>query len=180
MSDKSSVLDKLKKDKIRNIIIVIGIIGIVIIFISNFFPNKNNDNNINENDNISDLLNTNTQQYEEKIEQQLEEIISSIDGAGRTKVMATLDRTEQIVYATEEKYNSDNDKKNGETDYVIIKKSDGTETAIKVTEIQPKIKGVIVVCDGGENPVVQERVIKAVTTVLGISSSKVCVTKISE
>lgn len=179
MSDKSNVLDKLKKDKVRNIVIIIGIIGIVFIFISNLISkdSENIDSDINE---LNTINSYNTESYERQIEEQLEEIISSIDGAGRVKVMATLDRTSQIVYATEEKYNTDNEKQSGETAYVIIKKSDGTESAIKVTEIQPKIKGVIVVCEGGEDSVVQERIVKAVTTVLDISSSKVCVTKISE
>lgn len=179
MSDKNNIIDKLKKDKVRNIVVVIGIIGILCIFISNIIP-KNDDKNENSNNEVNDINLYNTESYEKQIEEQLEEIIASIEGAGRVKVMATLDRTSQIVYATEEKYSTDNDKQSGETSYVIIKKSDGTESVVKVTEIQPKIKGVIVVCDGGEDAVVQERIVKAVTTVLGISANKVCVTKISK
>ena len=106
--------------------------------------------------------------------------------------MVTLENGAETVYATEEKKNKEamEDKANGETTrkkesddcekkYITIKDSEGTEHALAVTEIQPKIKGVIIVCPGGEDPTVQQRIITAVTTALNISSNKVCVTKSS-
>ena len=41
------------------------------------------------------------------------------------------------------------------------------------------VKGVVVVCEGGDLPQVQQRIIEAVTTALNISSKRVCVTKSS-
>lgn len=58
-----------------------------------------------------------------------------------------------------------------------MKGSDGSEQALAVTEIQPVVKGVVVVCDGGGNPAVQQSVTEAVTTALDISSVRVCVIK---
>lgn len=40
-------------------------------------------------------------------------------------------------------------------------------------------EGVVVVCEGGDLPQVQQRIIEAVTTALNISSKRVCVTKSS-
>ena len=56
--------------------------------------------------------------------------------------------------------------------------SDGKEALIK-TQIEPKVKGVVIVCSGGEQALVQQRVIDAVTIALDIDSSKVCVTKLN-
>ena len=55
--------------------------------------------------------------------------------------------------------------------------SQGTEHALAVTEIEPKVKGVIVICSGGENPIVKQRIAEAVTTALNIPSKRVCITK---
>ena len=49
-----------------------------------------------------------------------------------------------------------------------------------MTEVQPVVKGVVVVCDGGDDPVVQQRVIDAVTTALDITSVRVCVVKAAD
>ena len=49
-----------------------------------------------------------------------------------------------------------------------------------VTEISPRVKGVVVVCEGGANPITIKRVTDAVTTALGINSLQVCVAKASK
>lgn len=49
-----------------------------------------------------------------------------------------------------------------------------------VTELQPTVKGVVIVCEGGDQPLVQQRVTDAVTIALNISSKRVCVTKLTE
>ena len=42
------------------------------------------------------------------------------------------------------------------------------------------IRGVLVVCEGGDDPVVTARVTEAVTKALDISTAKVCIAKLSE
>lgn len=172
------------KDKHKKMIVIAGIAGIFLIFISNLFKNEG------ENQTKPQEVKANSEYYIDRLEKNLETIVSSINGAGNSKVLVTLENGTETVYATEEKKNKEasEDKSNGETTrkkesndcekkYITVKDSEGTEHALAVTEIQPKIKGVIIVCSGGDNPVVQQRVINAVTTALSIPSNKVCVTK---
>lgn len=180
-----SFLNKfLSEEKNKSLIIILGLLGIFLIFISNFLKPKGG--------NVKKIPETkiNSDQYSERLERNLESIVSSIKGAGEAKVLVTLENGTETVYATEEKKNKEasEDKTNGETTrkkesddcekkYITIKDCEGTEHALAVTEIQPKIKGVIIVCSGGDNPTVQQRIISAVTTALSIPSNKVCVTK---
>ena len=60
---------------------------------------------------------------------------------------------------------------------VILVDGDAGETGLLLTEIQPQIKGVVVVCDGGNREEVVQRVTAVVTTALNISTRRVCVTK---
>lgn len=105
-------------------------------------------------------------------------------------MLVTLERNTEYVYATEEKTTNQNheDKSSGTTTkneingseekkYILVKDADGSQKAIPVTEVQPIIKGVVVVCDGGDNPAVQQNIINAVTTALDITSVRVCVLK---
>ena len=64
-----------------------------------------------------------------------------------------------------------------ETKYIKIKDENGAEKALSVTQIQPTVKGVVIVCNGGDNPVVQKKIIDAVKTALNITSKRVYVTK---
>ena len=103
------------------------------------------------------------------------------EGVGDPTVLVTLEKDAEQVYATEEKISTQtaqsNANDNRETNYIIVKDANGNQRAIKVTEVQPVVKGVVVVCSGADNPVVQQNVIDAVTTALNITSVKVCVIK---
>lgn len=181
---KEKVVKFVSKDKHKKIVVISGIIGIFLIFVSTLFKHEG------DNQTKSQEIKANSEYYIDHLEKNLETIVSSINGAGNAKVLVTLESGTQTVYATEEKQNKEasEDKANGETTrkkesndcekkYITMKDSEGTEHALAVTEIQPKIKGVIIVCSGGDNPLVQQRVTNAVTTALSVPSNKVCVTK---
>lgn len=165
--------------------IVCGLAGISLIFASEFFkPNSKNYQLKNETKFISE-------EKRQKLEKNLETIISGIKGAGTSKVLITLESGAETVYATEEKKNKEasEDKSNAgeitrkkETDdcekkFITVKDAQGTEHALAVTEIEPKVKGVVVICPGGDDAVVKKRIVEAVTTALNINYTRVCVTK---
>lgn len=106
--------------------------------------------------------------YAEAIEIRLEDIISSINGAGKTKVMVTLDSSEENIYATD--INDD------KSEYVVIKTS-SDEGGLLLKIIQPEIRGVAVVCEGGDLFSVKSEIINTICSVLDINSSAVSVSK---
>ena len=143
MEDKTSskLKSMLDSKKIRNIIIVVGLIGIGLIFLSNWVD-------------FGSLTSFSVKTYSTKIENDLQTVISKIEGAGKTEVLLTMENSVEYVYL------------------------DNSTT--KTKEIEPLIRGVLVVCEGGDDPVVVERVTDAVTKALDISTAKVCITKLSE
>lgn len=169
----------------RKMILGAGLIGIALIFLSGFLTNSGK---TEQQTNPSGTVST-AQDYETHLEKELTDLIVKIQGVGNASVMVTLEQTKQSVYAKEEKNSgqttkdqSDGSTRNetdqsNETNYILVKGADGSEQALAVTEIQPVVKGVVVVCDGGGNPAVQQSVIDAVTTALDISSVRVCVIK---
>jgi stage III sporulation protein AG len=54
---------------------------------------------------------------------------------------------------------------------IVNHSSDGSIVVLK--EVNPNIKGVIVVADGAEDPIILEILYEAVKTVLGVSGNKV-------
>lgn len=190
---KTPYLQKIKgifeNDKYKKMLIICGLLGIALIFLSSFFENK--DTSAGNTVQTVYTANQSIEQYKEDTEINLGNMIASIDGAGKTKIMVTVDSGIEYVYASDEKesVNSKSDKsqdkdntentQDSEKSYITIRLSDGTQQAVTVKEIQPRIRGVLVICEGGGDALVQQRVIEAVTKALDISSAKVCVTKLS-
>lgn len=183
---KKTLFDKLAgNESYRNIIIIACVVGIAFIFLSGYFkPNPTTASTVSSKPTVT------AEEYASQLEGSLTGIVTQIQGVGGAKVLVTLEKSTEYVYATEEKRsNQTTEDKSGdsttkneandntETKYLLVKDADGAQKALAVTEVQPIIKGVVVVCDGGDNPAVQQSIITAVTTALDISSVRVCVIK---
>ncbi len=88
---------------------------------------------------------------ESRLEQRLAEILGEIEGVGNVRVMVTLDTSEQTEY--------------------------GRNADMRLSVTAPKVRGVIVVCDGGDSVTVREKVINAVSGVFGINTLRISVTR---
>ena len=91
------------------------------------------------------------ERYASQTESRLLDILSEIDGVGEAKIFLTMDNSGENVY---------------------LKNSDK-----KTVSIEPKVRGVVIVCEGGDDPIVASRVLEAVTKALSLNSDKVCITK---
>ncbi len=153
------------KDK-RLAILIIAFLGLFLVLISN----KNS---------TKQQVTTTGYEYISELELRLENIVSSIEGAGECDVMINVISSSESVYVTENKKSVDNSdgviKSESEDSVITMSDSSGNEYALMTKEIMPEICGVMVVCDGGKSSTVKNDVIVAVSTVLGIGSNNVCV-----
>lgn len=176
VTDKLQIKTGLSKKAI--IIFVIGIFGLLLIVFSEFVPSGNSKKIDDSSSSLSETSYSNS--FKEKTEKELKDIISKIDGVGDVSLMLTLDGTTEYVYAEDVDTQNDEDsdsKSNKYKNEVIIVDSDGNETALVKKIIEPKVAGVVIVCTGGGNLEVKERVIKAVSSALNISTNNICVEK---
>lgn len=153
-----TVAEKIPKEKRSIVAIVCGMLLMLIILFSDLTP---------ENKTVSEG-DSETTDYVKVIEEKLSDIVASIDGAGKTKVMVTLDSSEENIYAA--------DINDSKSEYVVIKTS-SEEGGLLLKIIQPKIRGVAIVCDGGDSYRVKNDIINAVCSVLDISSYRVSISK---
>ncbi len=129
------------------------------------------------------------EEYTAQLERRLTELITSVDGAGRAKVMITLECGTEYVYASQQKStsaisessdrngrSSRDEKRSGEESLILIDAGRGEEPLI-LKEITPTVAGVVVLCSGADDVNVRQQIIDVVTTALGTSSNRVCVTR---
>lgn len=175
-------LMKWKEEKQRGrILLVLGIVGLCLIFLSELLAAPAAEETILQSQSEENEV------YITNMEEKLSRLVENVSGAGKCHVMITLEQGVQYVYASESKKVVDETQSHDGTDSSKIQQKDNSERSIVLleengvsralveTSKEPQVKGVVVVCDGGNSSIVQERITQLLTTVLGIGSNQVCV-----
>lgn len=181
---KEKLTGLIKKENRAKLITVVGVVILALIMLSELTGSCTGDTAVQ-------TVTFDCQAYVDSIEEQLCEIVGSIDGAGRVKVLVTLQNSEEYIYASDSKLNSDASEScdtNGKTstdtrsdseESVILVDGENGRKALVRTMRMPTVGGVVIVCDGADNAQVRERITEAVTTALSISSRRVYVTTLT-
>lgn len=136
----------LKSEKGIKIIFAVGIALIIVIFLFSISAGEKKKQTYADSDKVLSEID----EYEERLEQRLAEIVGNIQGTKEIHVMVTLEKTEENLYSDK-------------------------ETSVKAI-VTPTVRGVVVVCGGSENAVIRQKVTEAVCKALGVSAARVCVT----
>ena len=119
--------------------------------------------------------------YVTQLEDKLARLISEIDGAGRTRVMLTLESGAEEVYAGDEQLKtgstSQGESRELRFEYITLRAKDGSEQGLLLTVVQPRVRGAAVVCEGGGSALVQTAILQTVTAVLDVSSARVSISR---
>lgn len=163
----TALLTKLKNDKKAMVIVSIGILGIILVMLSD-------SGDTNKSNNQEDKYES---QYcsETELSLSLEKFISNIDGAGKTKVIISFESYEETVYIYDcDEENSADGDFDRSSKYIIIDTGD-REDGLKAKILAPEIRGVAVVCQGGNNYTTKEMIISSISALLNISTNKISV-----
>ncbi len=110
-----------------------------------------------------------TESREVTLEESLAALLSQVQGAGKTRVLLTELRGEQILYQT--------DDTDSRSTTVLVSEGNREETGLIRQRIPPVYQGAVVVCQGAENAGVRLAIVSAVMSVTGLTSDKITVLK---
>lgn len=128
------------------------------------------------------------EEYLSELENSITRLVNTIDGVGRVSVMVTLESGTRYVYAVEETQDTDRTNQSDATrktdnlsrKYIVVRDRDGGEAVVPQTTLLPEVRGVVVVCDGGDSAPVRARVTEAVAVALHLDYNQIFVTKMSQ
>ena len=116
---------------------------------------------------------------EQTIEQELEEILSQVDGAGKVRVYLQELYGAQTIYQT----NTDSDQSDASVQNkeqcVVITDQDRNERGLVKQVIAPQYQGAIIVCQGADDPIVKLAVAEAVSKATGLGMNKISILKMN-
>ena len=108
--------------------------------------------------------------YAEQVEKQVEKICGQVRGAGAVDAVVTLKGGYRAVYATDSQSSASGYKNN-----MVLVGSGSSEGAVLICYENPELSGIGIVCAGGNDPVVRERILSLVCATFNIPSNKVYV-----
>lgn len=114
---------------------------------------------------------------EKSVSQQLAEILSMIDGAGKVQVMLTVRKGEETIFQVDEDVNKDEGSSSTKITTILVNNSERIETGLIKQMIPPIYQGAIIVCQGADNANVRLSIVEAVSRVTGLGASQISVLK---
>ena len=134
---------------------ILAVLGICLVLLSNtdISPSEENGEQISY--------------YSKELEERVEKLILEINGIDQVSVLITLENNGETVYAQNQL--------SGSSEYVFFTNSEG-ENGLKLQEINPTVRGVAVVCTGGNDITVKEKITALLSSALGITTNRITVT----
>ena len=165
----------LKKIRSPKVLVLIGVAGIILIALSSFSGKDTPEKKKESQTEIS------AEEYCQQLENDICDMVNSITGSKNVTAVVTLESGIRYSYAdTREEVSSDKTEKETQISdtelkegFVTVKTADGGEQALLVTTQMPEIRGVAIVCEGGDNEIIKEKIQNTVRAALNITSKRV-------
>lgn len=166
-----------------DLVVALGLCGILLLLLSEFSLGGGKAGKTTQANQPADT----TGNYAKELSDQLEQLLGQMQGVGKIQVMLTLESGSQAVYATTVKTSTTTNgleqqqnttQQSYEDDYVLVDGADGKQALVEVTQM-PEVRGVVVLCEGAGDIATVKQVTDAVSVVLGVSTNRICVSKLS-
>ena len=113
------------------------------------------------------------QEQQETLQDQLGDLLSHMQGAGKVRVLLTVGSGAETVYQTDKSVRSDGQ----QSDTVLVTDSQRSQTGLIRQVNPPEYLGAVVLCQGADNPSVKLSVVEAVSKATGLSTDRITVLK---
>ena len=175
-----------KKKNIENIIVFIIILIITVLIINVMWSSDDNKSKNKSEDTTKVLAQTTTANEEQdNLENRLENILESINGVGKAKVLIKYSESSSVVAmyneTTSESTTKENDGDGGSKDVketenkkeIVYTDEDGENKPITEKIVMPVIEGAIITAQGAKDAGVKSSIVSAVEAVTGLAVHKI-------
>lgn len=191
---EKNLLKKMGPDRLL-IMILVGLLLLIIALPSGTLggggkeqeknSNSSTDSEENQKEDVSEFS-----AYRREMEEQLEELLSQVEGAGRVKVMVTLASSSEKITLKDEQETQEKVTETdaqggsrssisvtGEEESVLVEDGEGSSLPYVTKTTTPQIEGVVVLSSGAEDAGLKNEIIEAVEVLFPVSAHKIKVMK---
>lgn len=107
------------------------------------------------------------------LQEELAEILSRLEGAGKVKVLLTEAEGARTTYQIDENVRDDT----RQSDTVLVTGSDRSQTGLVQQVNPPRYQGAVILCQGAQRASVRLAIVEAVANATGLPTNKISVLK---
>lgn len=144
--------------------VLVVMIGICLMLI----PSKSSGKDVTE-QRVSDMKEADT------VQQELESILSGVQGVGKVKVMLKESQGSETVFETNQTSSHSENSSELKTEIITITDSDRNENGLIKQINPPRYQGAIIICQGANDPKVRLAVTDAVSKITGLGADRIAV-----
>ncbi len=177
---------KIKKEQ-AVVVFLIGVLLMVITLPARESGKKENSGQQSETSRYSEQeADSSGEDFASELEAKLEDCLSQMDGVGKVRVLITMKTSSEQVVAKDRTASEsvqkaeEGDQETDNSEETVYQEQDGDKTPYIVKEIAPVVKGVLVIAQGGDDPVVKQNISEAVMALFSIESHKINVVRMKE
>lgn len=111
------------------------------------------------------------------LQQELESLLSRMDGAGNVKLLLSVESGARNHYQTDADISGTGETSARRRETVLVTDSDRSQHGLLQRTDPPRYLGAVVLCQGADSPSVKLAVVDAVATATGLTSDKIAVWK---
>ena len=186
---KERIRTRIKEMKKEQILVFVLILGLLIVVL---LPTKKTKVSKSEEETTTPLQQEEVQEetIQRQLERQLVETLQQVEGVGTVTAAITLETTGKKIVekdtpandsmtSQEDSQGGKQDSKNSSSEEATVyqKDGDGNQTPYVVSETTPEIRGVVVVAQGGNDPVIVQQIQEAVMALFHVDEHKIKVMK---
>lgn len=175
------------------ILLLTGIFLLVISFPNMFSQDKSSKENQTDTSNKLQTENIPKEaDYVSDLEERLIKILSKVEGIGKVEAMITLKGSKELVTLKDRPYTNESmnevDGEGGsresssveqEDSTVIINRQNGESMPYVIKEIEPEVSGVVVISEGGGDPLIKAEIMEAIQVLFNVPAHKIKVMKMN-
>ena len=181
-----------KKRQIENIVFLIIILIVTVLIINNMWSTDETKENDTNSVSSKVLAETETTEVKDDLEERLEDILESISGVGKVKVLIKYSESSTVVAMynetssesiTQESDGDGGNKNTTETESkkeIVYTDENGESKPITEKVIMPTIEGAIITAEGAQNANTKSAIVSAVEAVTGLAVHKIQVFEMGE
>ena len=156
-------LEKWMKKENLGVLLLVGLLLLVIAL-----PVRRNEENTGTEETDAETdQSLSAQDWQTKMENRLVQVLEQVQGVGKAEVFLTCEKKKKKVVEKDE------------TETVYERDSRGNQTPYVSAEIYPQVTGVLVVAQGGDDPVVIQNIQEAVQVLFQVEAHKIKVMKMN-
>lgn len=111
------------------------------------------------------------------LQEQLSQLLSSMEGAGKVQVLLTTAKGEKTIFQTESDTSSDERSDTSKEKTVLVTDSSRNQTGLVTQTDPPTYLGAVVLCQGAEDSRIRLAITEAVSNATGLGYHKITILK---